>query len=221
MSIKEFIQDRNQGGGWQATIYGVPIVLLRQVEFNLPSSVKQIETRLPEKFFTGLEMIHVGQYPDLINSDRDSSYIDNQIFILSSLGEDEFQSALIHELAHHVEGLFGNEIYGDESVLKEFIRKRLALFGKMSERVSGLQRELFANVNYSEQIEKMFFVDVGEEIMQNYVIGLFPNVYSAVSVREYFANGIENTTANQKSSNYIKVISPALYAAIERLFTEN
>ena len=69
--------------------------------------------------------------------------------------------------------------------------------------------------NFAENFDEFLYKEVGYDLLNRLVTGLFASPYAATSLREYFANGFEYFFC--KDSQYLQKISPKLYSKILNL----
>ncbi len=68
---------------------------------------------------------------------------------------------------------------------------------------------------YDKRLDFFLHKDIGYDIVDPLVNGLFVDAYAATSLREYFATGFEDYYLN--NGEFIKNMNPVLYRAINNL----
>lgn len=220
---KEFLIEivRKVNGFETFKVYNVPLLFKAGTEKVSGEQIKDfIASRLPAHFFRDLKQIIVGYFPQLDKAKLSSNYENNTIQVTNSLKEEDIISAIIHELAHHAETLYNQEIYSDGSIASEFLGKRQNLFRKISSKVPETDPELFKEVEFNNSLQDLFYKTIGLDAMTNFVVGLFPSPYAAVSLKEYWAIGFENFIMDVNSNQYTKSISPHLYQKLSEIYYE-
>jgi hypothetical protein len=177
------------------------------------SFVKRV---VPEHLVYGLETIFIGQFEEIESRDLDSIYKDGTIYVTNQQkNEDDMVDDLVHEMAHLVEERLGEFIYGDQTIINEFLGKRNRLYEIMKAEGVDAPVEYFAELDYNKDFDEYLYQSIGYDRLVYMTMGLFSSPYGATSLREYFANGFEFYFL--KDPRYVSKISPKLYEKIENL----
>ena len=126
---------------------------------------------------------------------------------------------IVHEFAHAVEETYGNDIYMDGQIEREFLGKRERLYSILNEHLpagTNLPREEYMDPDHTDKFDWFLYKEIGYPTLRSLTSGLFYSPYGITSLREYFANGFEAYFLRQ-DMNYIRKISPHLYEKIELL----
>ena len=123
---------------------------------------------------------------------------------------------IIHEVAHSVEEIYHDQIYSDNLIKKEFLKKRKKLWSILKQKGIEGDLSLFLNTEFTHEFDNFLYSKVGYDIMYLYITDLFYSPYGATSLREYFANGFEAFFMKQEVSR-LKKVSPVLYSKLEQL----
>ena len=101
-------------------------------EIDVERVVANLESVIPEHLLSELEMIVVGWFDEFEERSLNAFYKDG-ILHISNIQDDESDMLddFIHEIAHSIEPPYGYEIYGDQKVKDEFLRKRRHLYDKL------------------------------------------------------------------------------------------
>jgi len=188
---------------------------------NIQDIIQELEEKIPIQFITGLDIIYIGQFEQLISRGVEAAYEDGAIYVSNEQPtEDEFVESIGHEIAHVLEALAPMEIYADGTIEQEFLGKRRRLWSIL--RSEGYTKEgalkHFENVKYSEAFDEFLYKKVGYPTLTSLTMGLFLSPYGATSLREYFSNAFEGFFLNDEKE-YVKTISPAVYNILEKLST--
>jgi hypothetical protein len=193
------------------------------IENPLPNTVsikqviKNIEEKLPEHILYDVDSIYVGNFQALNDREVDSIYISGTILIKNNIpNNQELYKTLVHEFAHAVEEASKDVIYGDGEVADELLRKRKYLFSIIKDDYD-IDKKVFFNLNYTEQLDKFFYKEIGYDNMHVLTANLFLSPYGCTSLREYFANGFE-FYFNDKQQD-VRKISPAVFRKIKDIIT--
>jgi hypothetical protein len=177
---------------------------------------RSIEDVIPSKFFRGLKAIEIGHQEIFDKRDANAVYKDGVFYITHKQDNAaDLIDDIIHEFAHHVEMLYPEEIYGDEKVKKEFIKKRAQLEFELRSEGYWTKEYDFKNLKYDPEFDMFLYKRVGKVPLRMITAGLFVRPYASVSLREYFATGFEAYFMGNKET--LETLSPALYNKIESL----
>jgi hypothetical protein len=147
-------------------------------------------------------------------------YLDRAIYLtnIQDNAEDVVDD-IIHEIAHSIEENNKIEIYGDESVEREFLGKRKRFRHILTSQEIDVENHEFLNPDYDIEFDMFLYQDVGYPHLTSLTSGLFYSPYGITSLSEYFANGFE-AVYFYKDYNYLQKISPQLSNKIEQLTKE-
>ncbi len=217
MSLKDFITERLRGTPQVLRLKGIPVEA-KGTKADVAQVIRDLEDRVPDHFLTHLQIISIDRFPDLEKDQLLSDYNNNEIRILSTLRAEEMFSAMLHEIAHHVETLYNQDIYGDGSIISEFLGKRDNLYRRIAGKFAAVDQKMFRTIEFDDRLQDLFYETIGLDAMTNFVLGLFPSPYAAVSVKEYWAIGFENFITDQYSNDFTKRISPNLYKKLNEVY---
>ena len=132
-----------------------------QQDIDLNNIFRTIEDRVPQHLFRELDIIYVGQFPQLKVRGVESAYMNGAIFISNLIvDEDTFLKSIIHEVAHNAENIYGRDIYGDQysliwetQVLKDLGSTLNILVGEIASFIiqQGIQGTLLAYKHFFYQ----------------------------------------------------------------------
>jgi hypothetical protein len=183
---------------------------------DLLDCFKKIEHVLPNNFLKLIDVVYVGQFEHLDKTDTNAMFKDSAIYVTNLQDDnDDFIDDIIHEVAHAVGQKFDYELLYDERVELEFLGKREKL--EKTLRLEGYNTELFyfLDTDYSRELDKFFYQEVGYPMMTTLTMNLFVSPYGATSLKEYFANGFEAYYLDNR--RFLEQISPKLYQKITYL----
>jgi hypothetical protein len=146
-------------------------------------------------------------------------YVGGSILISDKLDNNKvFFNTFVHEIAHSVEELAAEHIYGDGELGMEFLSKRKTLYMMLKDDYK-LDKKAFFNVNYSQELDLFFAEEIGYDNLRPLVANLFLSPYAVTSLREYFANAFEHMFVNVESE--VKQISPVAFKKIKAILKPN
>ena len=177
---------------------------------------RSIEAHIPSKFFKGLKGVEIGHQDFFDVRKANASYKDG-IFYISNEQDDanDLIDDIVHEFAHHVEMLYPEEVYGDESIKKEFLKKRHQLEFELRSEGYWTSDYDFDNLKYNKKFDEFLYDRVGGTMLKMVTAGNFLRPYAAVSLREYFATGFEEYFLGNQEK--LKETSPELFKKLDQL----
>jgi len=174
-----------------------------------------ISSRIPFHLARNIDIIYVGQFPEMKEREINAYYEDGAIYVTNKQDEDiDMIDDIIHELAHAVERNNEEIVYGSGRLQSEFKAKRRNLYTRIQE-MYEVPRGFLSNVDYSEEIDNFLFKTIGYDVLNQLVVSIFVSGYAATSVNEYFARGFEEYFIGDKE--LLKQLSPVLYKIIDEL----
>lgn len=177
---------------------------------------KSIEDLIPSKFFVDLKGVEIGHHEIFDDRDANAVYKDGVFYITNKQENSaDLIDDIIHEFAHHVEMLYPEEIYADQKVKKEFLKKRSELEFELRSEGYWTEDYDFHNLKYNRELDNYLYKRVGNNLLKMITTGMFVRPYASVSLREYFATGFEQYFLGNKEK--VKRISPELYNKLEEL----
>mgnify|MGYP003112415736 CR=1 FL=1 len=200
-------------------IYGDILVLVKDPlphDVDLYGCLKQIEELIPKDLVYRLDSVFVGQFPEFEKQKINAFYRDGAIYITNDQEtDDDLIDDFVHEIAHLAESTYGADIYGDQSVAREFLGKRQKLFYLLKEEGFDVDPKDFLRLEYSYDFDMFLLDKVGYPTLTQITVGLFLSPYGTTSLAEYFAESFEFHVLRDKKS--VKEISPACYLKIREL----
>ncbi len=183
---------------------------------NLRAVLDKMEQMLPSAYFTYVDAVKIGTFPEMINRELNAMYKDGVLYISNfQASEEDMYDDIIHEVAHAVEDSNRDLIYGDQRIMVEFLGKRKRLYSILKNEGYDVTMEEFLNVNYDEDFDMFLYQDIGYTKLNSLVMGLFPGAYSVTSLSEYFAVGFERFY--MKEGKRLSKMCPVLMKKIDLL----
>jgi len=201
-------------------VNGVSVI----IKDRLPDEVdgefvfEYINSRIPHHLTKNIDVIYVGQFPEMIERDI-NAYFDNDAIYVTNEQEDEMDMIedIVHEISHAIEHYNQEFIYGDGALQREFIAKRKRLSPLLSQKFN-VPADFNINFEYDRAIDDFLFRDVGYDILNQVCVNIFPSGYAATSISEYWAKGFEELFIGDRDS--LKQICPVLYKTMIKLMKE-
>jgi len=185
---------------------------------DLESVMAKYESILPEHIRDGIEMVIIGQFEEFEKRDINAFYRDGALYVSNFQSDNEdLLDDLVHETAHSLEEAYGYEIYGDQEIKDEFIRKRKFLYDVLWKMGFKAPKDMFLDSEYDEEFDRYLLNDVGYDKLSEIVRGILITPYAATSLREYFATGLTEFYLYPDNHNYLKKVSPELYKKLIKI----
>jgi hypothetical protein len=185
-------------------------------DVDIDKALQIIASKIPKHFFSDVEGIYIGQFPELIKRNLNALFQDGAIYVSSNVFDTEdLLKNIMHEIAHSIEEIYSDIIYDDLDVVDEFKAKRTQLRKTLDLNGYKTARQDFENLNYDENFDNYLYQEVGYPILHTLTTNLFVSPYAATSFKEYFANGFEHYYITDYVG--VKSISPKLFLLISKL----
>lgn len=200
-------------------IHGEILLLLQEklTDIDIFSVCKRVEKNIPKRLFKDLDYIYIGNFEELEAREVQSAYLRGAIYITNkNQSEESIYNAIIHELAHSIENVFNEIIYGDKEVAAEFISKRKKMRSILkTQNIEYDDPMSFLRQEYNPKFDEFLYKIIGYDKLNQLLVGLFISPYASTSIREYFANGFEHYFNGDRE--YLHKISPKLSSKILKL----
>jgi hypothetical protein len=183
--------------------------------------VDEFESYIPDHLLNEVEMIVIGWFDEFDERKINAFYSDNCLYISNEQDDPEDMiDDLIHETAHSLEAPYGQLIYGDGKLEKEFANKRLQLHEILWSHGYKAPKSFFTDLEYSSEFDNFLLNKVGYDKLALLMQGVFNTPYAATSLREYFATGFTEFNMHP-DRDILRDISPVLYGKLRDLNLEN
>jgi hypothetical protein len=178
----------------------------------------EVKEKLPKRLFTDIKDIIIGDFDFLNKKNLNSLYHDNKLYISNKeRNEEAILHDIVHEIAHSVEKKYEDIIYGDNVLKMEFVNKRRKLFNQMSPHYPECHDFDFDDINYSSNFDDFLYKKVTYPKLARLSSGLFFTPYATTSLREYFADGVENYVLRPENRKDIYMMCPQLFAKVRKI----
>jgi hypothetical protein len=173
--------------------------------------INKVEERIPSHLLSEVEMVIVGWF-DEFEERKLNAFYENGTLYISNIqdDEDDMYDDIIHEIAHSLESALGYEIYSDQKVKDEFLRKREYLHDILWAQGFKAPLSIFKDTEYNEEFDMLLYQKIGYYKLSDLMMGLFITPYAATSLREYYATGFSEFYLNSEH-NFFRKVSPELY----------
>ncbi len=183
----------------------------------LQSYISSALKKVPSIFLQDLKNIYIGSFKELEDRDLTALYKNDSIYLSSSVSSyEDMVDDIIHEVAHHVETIYQNELYADGEIKQEFLQKRKTLWNLLKNKGIEIELEKFLNTDFDTEFDEFLYKTIGYPTLRLVTTNLFYSPYGSTSLREYFANGFE-AFFMREDVNLLKKVSPVLYGKIVEL----
>ncbi len=185
-------------------------------DVDIKSVLKVVESRIPRIFFKDIKEIRVGNYDYFEKRGINALYKDRVLYIANEQsGFEDLLDDVIHEIAHHVEQKYPEEIYGDNLIKREFLHKRKQLEFELRSEGYWTSEYDFQKIKFDLDFDKFLYDRVGNKMLNMVTASIFIRPYGSVSIREYFATGFEAYYLGKRDELF--KVSPELYNKIYEL----
>ena len=183
---------------------------------NLQAIFKALESNFPSHYFQKLKSVKIQHIPEFDERNVNALYRDNS-FVISSRQDStkDLMDDIVHEFAHHMETIFPELIYSDQSLINEFRKKRQELKFELQTEGYWVDDYDFDNLKFDEKFDFFLYKRVGRIPLKMFTSGIYIRPYASVSLREYFATGFEAYYLGKQDT--LEKISPMLYDKINEL----
>jgi hypothetical protein len=203
----------------------VPIIIINKLPITIDFNkvIKLLERNIPSSILKLVDGIYIGDFKELEERNIDAMFKDGVIYLSSFKNIDYVSEELIsrnicHELAHALEEQMGYEIYGDKSIEKEFKAKKEKLVSILKHAGFRFSKNVFFDLDMIEELDDLLNNEIGYDRLSLMIPNLFISPYSVTSIREYFANGVEEYLFGDP--NFLKSVNPALYSKINKIYKQ-
>ena len=178
-----------------------------------------VAARVPKRLLDSVDVIYVGKFPEFEDREINAFYDNGAIFVTNEQDNDQDMiDDIVHEVAHAVEERYNDFIYSDSSIEREFMAKRQTLYNILNSHEMYPPKSFVVNPDYDQVIDDYLYREVGYDIINDLVNGLFVSAYAVTSLSEYYARSFEEWVFGHRAE--IKKLSPAVYNVFEELFEE-
>jgi len=185
---------------------------------DLEGVIGKLESILPDHVRDGVEMVIVGQFDEFQERGINAFYKDGALYVSNFQSDNaDLLDDLIHETAHSVEEQYGMEIYADQEIKDEFLRKRMHIYNVLWNMGFEPVEADFLETEYDQDFDEYLHQDIGYDKLSEILKGIMVSPYAATSLREYFATGFTEFYLHPDSHGYLKKTSPELYKKLVQL----
>jgi hypothetical protein len=204
----------------QYSINGISVIIKDRLPENVsPDFIfNYINTRVPFFLTSNVEMVYIGQFPEMKERDINAFFENDAIYVTNEQDDEmDMIEDIIHEISHAVEHYNREFIYGDGNLQREFVAKRKRLSALLSQKYE-VPSDFNINFEYDRAIDDFLYRDVGYDALNQICVGIFSSAYAATSISEYWAKGFEELFIGE--TNNLKQMCPVLYRTLALLIKE-
>tara|TARA_R100000149_G_C5854099_1_gene121944 strand:- start:66 stop:734 length:669 start_codon:yes stop_codon:yes gene_type:complete len=203
----------------QYTIHGKPFMFAQPFERDIDLNYvkRKVETLTPEYFFDNVDSFFVGYVDEFFKDGREfnAMFKDGAIYLSPDQdNEADLLDDILHEVAHAVEKIHKDKIYGDGRLEREFIAKRTHLYYRLGDKEYDI--DSYSNPEYDYEFDQHLYKNIGYDTLRGFSAELFYSPYAITALREYWANGFENYLLGVREK--LKEISPVLFQKVDQFF---
>lgn len=189
---------------------------------NIQNVLKRIAYVMPAHIIGLVDAIYVGQNSEILLPRQITSvFLDGAIYVSNDqYDEAGFIADIVHEMAHAIEAQHGLAIYGDGRLENEFLSKRIQVCQYLHDHTPTREQMIFwADPEYNAKFDTHLYQELGYPLLGNISNGIFVSPYAITSLREYWANGVEEFCMRDRA--YLSKICPVLAQKIKAVFFDN
>jgi len=198
----------------------VTIIIKDKISDNVDFEfvLNYISARVPFYLTSNVEMIYVGQFPEMKERDINAFFENDAIYVTNEQDDEmDMIEDIIHEISHAVEKYNQEYIYGSGALQREFVAKRKRLSSLLSQKYE-VPADFNTNFEYDRSIDEFLYQDVGYDALNQICVNIFPSAYACTSVSEYWAKGFEELFIGEP--NNLRQMCPVLYRTLALLLKE-
>ena len=203
----------------------IPVYIINKISSNIDFNnvIKTLEENVPSFIISLIEGVYIGDFEDLKERNIQAMYKDGVIYLSNfkdvlGVSEELIAGNITHELAHAVEENYGHEIYSDKKIQKEYDGKKKKLYFLLKAEGYNIPEKVLFDESYVDELDTFLYNKVGYDKLSLMIPGLFMSPYSVTSMREYFANGVEDYLLGDLE--HLKQVSPVLYRKIDNFIDQ-
>jgi hypothetical protein len=180
-------------------------------DLDVEKVIGKVESLIPHHLLGEVEMIIFGQFEEMAERDLNAFYDSGALYVSNvQYDPEDLYTNIVHEISHSLESPYGYQLYGDEKIKNEFLRKRKYLHDILWKSGFKAPESTFMDVEYNEDFDMFLYEDVGYENLSKLLQGVFISPYAATSLSEYFATGFADFYLYPDHGT-LKTVSPELY----------
>jgi hypothetical protein len=185
---------------------------------DVENVMSKISTSVPSHLLSEVDTIYIGLFAEFEEMETNAMYKDGAIYVTNEQSsEQDLIDDIVHEIAHSLESPYGDILYADGELEREFLQKRKRLYEILKEEGAHPDLSLFINPDYTKEFDLYLYEEIGYDRLNliSATYSLFTSAYSATALREYFANGFEYYFLDDRA--YLQEICPILFRKIEEI----
>jgi hypothetical protein len=185
---------------------------------DIDKALETIAQKLPQHYFSNIDGIYIGQFPELVKRQLSAVYEDGAIYVSNDVvNTTDLLQNIIHEMAHAIEQALGEKIQDNQELIHEFVSKREKLKEILGINGFETKNQNFLEIDFNENFDQYLYQEIGYPVLNTLTANLFISPYGATCYREYYANGFEHFYLENFIS--VKTISPKLYSLLSKIET--
>tara|TARA_R110000782_G_scaffold88289_2_gene170491 strand:- start:252 stop:935 length:684 start_codon:yes stop_codon:yes gene_type:complete len=220
--VRDYILETSNVEKEQVLAFGnVEVEVVRSLpdDVSLAKVLHTITGLLPKLYYRGITKIQVGDHPKFADKDFNAMYQDGILYVSPDQdNEEDMIDDIVHETAHHLEVVALEEVYSDEKIKDEFLKKRKELRYELASEGYGVNEYDFDELKYDDDFDTFLHKRVGYKTIKYLMQYTFVRPYGATSLREYFACAFQEYYLGSKDRLYRDC--PVVYNKIDELHTK-
>ena len=171
---------------------------------DLQDVIDKVNLLIPRHLCKELDVVYVGHFNFFDQTETNAAYQSGAIYISNKQDNNEdMLDDVIHELAHCAEASYPTQIYADGNLEDDFLMRRNRLRSILKSHDYDVDKYDFLNPEYDRDFDIFLYEVVGYEKLRTLAQGMFPTVYGATSLKEYWATGFEEYFIGDKKDLFL------------------
>ena len=220
--VREYILETSNIEREEVIAFGnVDVEIVRPLPdtVSLAKVLHMISGLLPKNYYRGISKIQVDDHPKFANREFNAMYQDGTLYVSPDQdNEEDMIDDIIHETAHHLEVIALTEVYGDDRIINEFLKKRKELRYELAAEGYDVNNYNFEELKYNKTFDNFLHKRVGYKTIKYLMQYDFVRPYGATSLREYFACAFQEYYLGNKDRLFDRC--PEVYKKIDELHSK-
>ena len=185
--VRDYILETSNVEKEQVLAFGnIEVEIVRSLpdDVSLAKVLNTIAGLLPKLYYRGITKIQVGDHPKFADKDFNAMYQDGILYVSPDQdNEEDMIDDIVHETAHHLEVVALEEVYSDEKIKDEFLKKRKELRYELASEGYGVNEYDFDELKYDDDFDTFLHKRVGYKTIKYLMQYTFVRPYGATSLR--------------------------------------
>jgi|TARA_Y100000310_G_scaffold267837_2_gene280086 hypothetical protein len=140
--------------------------------------------------FDTIDGIYIGDAAFFHKKDVEATYIDGSIYVTANIeSTQDLYDSILHELAHAVEDVYPNDLYHDDLIKNEFLKKRNDVCNVLADYgiSNTIPNQMWQNTEYDQEFDEFLANSLTYDRLDSLVGNLLSYPYALTDIHEYVA----------------------------------